>query len=145
MISRLPIALVCSAVLIASTAVGQERKVTRQQLPAAVARTADSLSVGAVIRGYSQMKEHGQTLYELELTVNSRSKDIRIDSTGAVLEVEEQVALADLPDSVRARLKAKVGKGKITLVESITRGGKLEAYEAQVVTDGKHSEVTVEP
>ena len=40
-------------------------------------------------------------------------------------------------------LQAKADKGKITKVESITKKDKLVAYEAQVVTDGKKSEVQV--
>jgi hypothetical protein len=42
-------------------------------------------------------------------------------------------------------LQAKAGKGKITKVESLTKKDKLVAYEAQVVTNGKKSEVQVGP
>ncbi len=42
-------------------------------------------------------------------------------------------------------LQAKAGKGKITKVESITKHDTLVAYEAQVVTAGKTSEVQVGP
>ena len=40
---------------------------------------------------------------------------------------------------------AKAGKGKILKVESLTKKDKLVAYEAQVDTDGKKSEVQVGP
>jgi hypothetical protein len=62
-----------------------------------------------------------------------------------VIEVEEQVELQAVPAEVKAGLQAKAGKGKITKVESITKKDKLVAYEAQVVTDGKKSEVQVGP
>jgi hypothetical protein len=39
----------------------------------------------------------------------------------------------------------KAGSGKSTKVESITKQGKLVAFEAQVRTDGKCSEVQVGP
>ena len=42
-------------------------------------------------------------------------------------------------------LQAKAGKGKLVKVESIVKHGKLVAYEAQVMTDGKRSEVQVGP
>jgi hypothetical protein len=46
---------------------------------------------------------------------------------------------------VKAGLQAKAGKGKIVKVESLTKKGKLVAYEAQVETNGKKSEVQVGP
>jgi hypothetical protein len=42
-------------------------------------------------------------------------------------------------------LQAKAGDGKLVKVESLTRNGKCVAYEAQVVTDGKRSELQVGP
>jgi hypothetical protein len=50
-----------------------------------------------------------------------------------------------LPAEIKAGLQAKAGKGRITKVESITKKEKLVAYEAQVMTDGKKSEVQVGP
>jgi hypothetical protein len=44
---------------------------------------------------------------------------------------------------VKDALKAKVGKGKLSKIESLTKHDKLVAYEAQVVTDGKRSEAQV--
>jgi hypothetical protein len=61
------------------------------------------------------------------------------------VEVEEQVELDRLPADVKAGLTAKAGKGTIKKVESITKHDKLVAYEAQVMTDGKRSEVQVGP
>ena len=58
-------------------------------------------------------------------------------------EVEEQVGLDSLPQAVKNGLQAKAGKGKIRKVESLTKHDKLVAYEAQVTTDGKKSEVQV--
>ncbi len=46
---------------------------------------------------------------------------------------------------MRAGLQAKAGKGKITKVESVTKHDKLVAYEAQITTNGKHSEAQVGP
>jgi len=68
-----------------------------------------------------------------------------MDANGAVVEVEEQVATDALPAAVRDGLQAKAGKGKLTKVESITKQGKIVAYEAKVLTDGKRSEVQVGP
>ena len=123
----------------------QEKKIQRSDLPAAVEKTVAAQTQGATVRGFSQEKENGQTYYEAELSVNGHSKDILIDSTGAVAEVEEQVALDSLPSAVKDGLQAKAGKGKLVKVESITKHDKLVAYEAKVSTGGKRSEVQVGP
>jgi uncharacterized membrane protein YkoI len=94
-------------------------------------------SKGATIRGFNEETENGQTTYEVEMVVNGHIKDVQMDANGVVIEVEEEVSMEALPAEIKAGLQAKAGKGKITKVESLTKKGKLVAYEAQVMTDGK--------
>jgi uncharacterized membrane protein YkoI len=133
------------AAVLVTAAFAQEKKIQRTDLPPAVEKTVAAQSQGATIKGFSQEVENGQTLYEAELTVNGHSKDISIDATGSIVEVEEQVALDSLPATVKAGLQSKAGSGKITKVESLTKHDKIVAYEAQVHTAGKKSEVQVGP
>ncbi len=133
------------ALLFATGASAQEKKIKKSDLPAAVQKTADEQSKGATVKGYNSEVEDGKLQYEVELTVNGHSKDVSISPAGAVLEVEEEVALGSLPSDVRAGLQTKAGAGKIAKVESLTKQGKLVAYEAQVRTNGKKSEVQVGP
>jgi hypothetical protein len=126
-------------------AVAQEQKIKRSELPAAVEKTVAAQSQGAVVRGFSREKENGQTYYEAEMMVNGHSKDVLIDEAGQIVEVEEQVGVDSLPAEVKDGLQAKAGQGKIVKVESITKHDKLVAYEAQVNTAGKKSEVQVGP
>ena len=135
-------ALACSGI---SSVQEQEKKIKRADLPAAVEKTVAAETAGATIKGFSQEKEKGETFYEAELIVNGHSKDVLIDASGSVVEVEEEVAFDSLPAEVRAGFKAKAGKGKILKVESMTKKGKLVAYEAKVETNGKKSEVQVGP
>jgi uncharacterized membrane protein YkoI len=132
-------------VMLTVGAFAQEKKIKRSELPAVVEKTVVEQSKGATIRGFSEENANGQTIYEVEMLVNGHSKDVQIDAKGAVTEVEEQVGMDALPSAVRAGLEAKAGRGKITKVESITKKEKLVAYEAQVLTDGKKSEVQVGP
>jgi len=134
-----------SALLLTAIASAQEKKIKRSDLPPAVEKTVAAESAGATIRGFSTEKEKGQTFYEAEMTVNGHSKDVLIAADGTVVEVEEQVALDSLPTDVKTGLQAKAGKGKILKVESLTKKDKLVAYEAQVETNGKKSEVQVGP
>jgi hypothetical protein len=139
------VAFAAGTLLLAGSVTAQEKKINRSDLPPAVEKTVAAQSSGATIRGFSTEKEKGQTLYEVEMTVNGHSKDISMTTDGSIVEVEEQVALDSLSPEVKAGLQAKAGKGKILKVESLTKKDKLVAYEARVETNGKKSEVQVGP
>jgi uncharacterized membrane protein YkoI len=139
------VAMAASGLLFAGTASAQEKKIKRSDLPPAVEKTVAAQSAGATIKGFSTEKENGQTIYEAEMTVNGHSKDISMAADGTIVEIEEQVAMDSLSSDVKAGLQAKAGKGTILKVESLTKKGKLVAYEAKVDTNGKKSEVQVGP
>jgi len=144
-IPRTAIAAVATLVLLANTVVSQEKKISRSQLPAPVQATVATQSQGSTVRGFSEEKENGQTYYEVELEVSGHSRDVLIDVRGNIVEVEEEVAVAALPAAVREGLQAKAAGGKLVKVESLTKHDKLVAYEAQVITKGKKSEIQVGP
>ena len=137
--------LAISVALLATASLAQERRIKRSGLPPAVEKTVAVQSRGALIRGFSEEKEDGQIQYEVELTVNGHGKDVAMDPTGVIIEVEEEVAMDSLPPVVMQALQTKAGKGKIVHVESITKHDKIVAYEADVTTGGKKSEVQVGP
>jgi hypothetical protein len=139
------VSVLAISLMLAGSAFAQEKKIKRSELPAAVEKTVVEQSKGATIRGFNQEKESGQTTYEVEMLVDGHSKDLQVDTNGVVIEVEEQVSMDALSAEIRAGLRAKLGTGRITKVESITKKGRLVAYEAQVITDGKKSEVQIGP
>ncbi len=143
--TNLIVAIAASGLLLAGAASAQEKKIKRSDLPPAVEKTVAAQSAGATIRGFSTEKEKGQTLFEVEMTVNGHSKDISMAADGSIVEIEEQLALDSLSSELKAGLQAKAGKGKLVKVESLTKKDKLVAYEAQVLTNGKKSEVQVGP
>ena len=97
------IAIVGAGVLcVLATVSAQEKQIKRSDLPPAVEKTVSAQSAGAEVRGISKEKEHGQTFYEAEMTVNGHSKDILIDEKGNVVEVEEEVAM-DAPRQAKGR------------------------------------------
>jgi hypothetical protein len=122
-----------------------EQTIRRADLPAAVQKTAETQSKGATIRRFVKDEEEGHLEYEMELTVDGHSKDVSIAPDGKLLEIEEQVLLESLPGNVLQALQTEVGHGTITKVESITKHGRIVAYEAQVRTAGKHSGIQVGP
>ena len=142
---RLGAVSVVIALAICSVVVAQEKKITRAQLPAAVEKTVARESQGATINGFATEIENGKRLYEVELTVDGHSKDISMDKNGDIVEIEEEVSMDSLPATVQNALKKAAGLGTIQVVESLTKNGKLVAYEAQVKHGKKRSEIQVGP
>ena len=122
-----------------------EKRVRMKDLPAAVQRTVREQSRGAAIRGLSQETENGKTNYEAELRVNGHNRDVLIDPSGAVVEIEEQVTLASLPPAVKKTIEQKAGGGRVGIVESITKGDAVVAFEAHLRKAGKSLEIKVSP
>jgi hypothetical protein len=87
--------------------------------------------------------EKGKRLYEVELTVNGHGKDISMDSKGNIVEVEEEVSMDSLDPAVKDGLRKAAGSGIIVRIESLTKNGKLVAYEAVVKRGSKRSEIQV--
>lgn len=123
----------------------QEKRVKMKDLPEAVQKTVREQSKGAIIRGLAEETENGKTNYEVELKVNGHNKDVLIDPTGAVVVVEEEVTLESLPALVKTAIEQNAVNGKIKMVESITEGGVIVAYEAHIKKAGKSIEIKVSP
>jgi len=128
-----------------ATAYGQEKKLTRAQLPPAVEKTVAAESQGATIKGFATEVENGKRLYEAELEISGRSKDISMDRDGNIVEVEEEVTLDSLPSAVQDALRKRAGAGTVGKIESLSKNGKLVAYEAHIKTGAKRSEIQVGP
>jgi len=142
---RLCTVSVVIALAICSVVAAQEKKITRAQLPAAVEKTVTRESQGATINGFATEIENGKRLYEVELTVDGHSKDISMDKNGDIVEIEEEVAMDSLPAAVQEGLRKAAGAGTIGKIESLTKRGKLVAYEAHVKTGTKRSEIQIRP
>jgi uncharacterized membrane protein YkoI len=140
---------ICVALLLIAVAMvsaqAQEKKIKREDLPPAVEKTVAEQSKGATIRGFSTEVEKGKRLYEAALTVNGHGKDISMDAKGNIVEVEEEVSMESLAPAVKEALTKAAGKGTIAKVESLTKNGKLVAYEAVVKRGTKRSEIQVGP
>jgi hypothetical protein len=143
--SKFAIASVLTSLAAFSVVHAQEKKIKREELPPAVQQTVATQSTGATIREFSTEVEGGKRIYEVELTVEGHGKDISMDSDGNIVEVEEEVSMDSLPAAVKDGLKKAAASGTIAKVESLTKKGKLVAYEASVKTGTKRSEIQVGP
>lgn len=129
--------------LLAGAGIAAEKKVKMQDLPAAVQKTVQEQTKNATLRGLSQEVEGGKTMYEAETVANGKTRDVLIDATGAVVEVEEQTTLDSIPAPAKAAIEKAAQSGKILRVETVTKGAAI-SYEAVVSKNGKQSEVAFE-
>jgi hypothetical protein len=131
-------AVLVAGLFVAGSAFARGKKIERSELPAAVEKALQSQSQGATIKRVSLENNHGQIYYEAKMKVDGHSKEVLINPDGDVLMVKEQVPVNSIPPEVKARLKAKAGFfgpiGRIDKVETITKNGRLEGYEARVDT-----------
>jgi uncharacterized membrane protein YkoI len=139
---RYPIAASVLALTLVATA---EEKIARSALPPAVEKAVQAETQGATIKGFAREREQGKTFYEAETVVNGHTRDVLFAGDGTIAEIEEEVAFDSLPSNVQAGLTQKAAGGKITKVESLTKKGKLVAYEGQVKKGSKSSEIQVGP
>ncbi len=139
----LAVAVICTTIV--GNAASAEHRVKRSNLPLPVQNAIARESAGGTVRAVSAETKNGEVYYEAELNLGGRSKDILFDRSGAIVQVEEEITLESLPDTARLKLIAEAGHGKIVRVESIIQAGRLFAYEAQIRTGAKKTEIQVSP
>jgi hypothetical protein len=79
----------------------------------------------------------------VELKVKGHKKDILMDPASRVVQMGEQVALSILLPFVKTEIAKQIGKGRIIMIESVTKDNSMVAYEAHIKIAGKVSEVKV--
>jgi predicted aspartyl protease len=134
--------LIWPVTVLSLTLFAAETRVQMKDLPPPVQKAVEEQIKTAKLRGLSREVEHGKTYYEAETTVNGKSRDILMDSTGAVVEVEEATAFESIPEAAQRALRTKAGSGKILSVESVTKGS-VVSYEAVIQKNGRKSEIAV--
>jgi uncharacterized membrane protein YkoI len=136
--------LTCYAIVALFMAIGisSEKKVALKDLPAAAQKAVQDLIKGAELKGLSQEEENGKTVYEVETIKNGKSRDAVIDATGAILELEEETTLNEIPGPSKAAIEKAAANGKVAKVEVVTKGNS-KTYEAAITKAGKKSEIKV--
>src|SRR5437868_5040746 len=105
-------------------------------IPPIVQETIRQQTKSASIRRTLTEIENGETLYECESLQNGRTRDFLVDKTGAIVEVEDQVSLGEVPQPVNTAVRRAAAGGRLTKLERVKRGDTI-TYEAAVVKNGK--------
>jgi len=117
------------ASLLSFSALAQDVKLKKKQVPRAVISAFRSAYPQATIRGFAREKENGKVYYEVESVEGQTTRDVLFNPDGTVAEVEESVPNNDLPSAGLEALHSKYPGAVVTKVEKITKGDVTE-YEA---------------
>jgi len=97
------------AVWTASSALSAEKseKISPDRLPQKVADAVRERFPGSEMASVERETENGRTVYDVELKQKGRKYEMDIEADGNVLEIEKEIAVADLPDPVRKAVEGK--------------------------------------
>jgi hypothetical protein len=139
------LAIAFSAGMVAAAPAYAESHVPCNTLPAVVLQHAKLEAGDATVRSCVKDKENGKLTYEVETLKDGKSKDITLDVSGTVLEVEQEVAASSLPPAVSDAIAKAAHNSKIGKVESVTREGAIASYETTITSNGQRREVAFSP
>jgi hypothetical protein len=137
-------AIVSLSALFCLSALSQEKKINKKDLPGAVLSAFEKAYPKATIKGLSTEVEEGKTYYEIESVDGKISRDLLYLADGSVAEIEEGVSTADLPAPVKATLHKEYPKGKVKKAEKTTKGTTV-TYEMKVSSGKTNAELVVDP
>ena len=111
--------------------------------PAAVGAAIAKAFPKSTVAGCKLEREHGHDQYEVRVTKAGGAKaEVDVTPDGKIVQVEEKIALADVPAAVTKAFAAKYPKAKIDGAEKQTSSANEVSYElAFAAADGRH-EVT---
>ena len=139
---RIVLAGLVLSVLLPASATDKPMKLS--DMPPIVQETIRQQTKSASIRRTLTEIENGETFYECESLQNGRTRDFLVDKTGAVVEVEDQVSLKEVPPPVKIAVEHAASGGKITKLERVKRGNTV-TYEAAVVKNGTKTGMELRP
>lgn len=93
-----------------------------ENVPQAVLDAANKAAEGRTLTAVSMEMENGTAIYEFAVErEDGRAMEIDIFEDGSLDEIELEVAMEDLPESVRAKIEADLPGFVPTLIEKSTR------------------------
>jgi uncharacterized membrane protein YkoI len=127
--------------IVAGAAQNKDRALTLEQLPAPVRATILQETGDGTIKEIMRETEGGKTLYEAEWIAGGRTCEIEVTSDGALMEREEEVDAADVPDAVKSVAARRFPAGaRVVYVKKM-----IVLYELEAEIDGKETEILVAP
>ena len=110
--------------------------------PTAVTGAVGKAFPRATITSCKAEHEHGKDSYEVKVTKASGEKiEVDVAPDGAILQVEESIALDAVPDAVKKAFAARYPKARPTGADKLTAGTTVR-YEIAFTADKRHKSAT---
>ncbi len=116
---------------LAGCAGSKERKVSETEIPTPVLRAFKQAHPSADVHEYAEEVEQGKKLYEISFTENGKKMDVLWTADGNVVELEESISTAQLPDGIVETLSKKYGDYKMEETERLSKGDSV-FYEVKI-------------
>ena len=123
---------------------GDEEKISLDKVPAAVLKAVKKKFPKADVKDAVKEVEDGTVTFEIGLKLDGLGIDVALKEDGTILEVEKEIAVADLPKVVVDAATARYPDGEIKKAEEIVKDEKT-TYEVTVVHEGKNRQVAIAP
>lgn len=120
---------------------GDEQKMSLDQVPEAARMALMKLAGNAPITEVECEKEHGMVFYEAEWAIDGREIEAKVTAGGDLVEMEEPVDAADVPEAVRAVAEKRFPGSATIKYEKVT----IVLYEIEAKVGDKKKEITVLP
>lgn len=130
-------------ILTTSAFAGQAKKPAPAECPGAVKTALDKAFPGSKAGKCNAEREKGRDQFELKLTkADGNAVDVDVDPDGRILQVEEKVALDQVPAAVTKAFATKYPKAKASGAEKQTPSGGPVTYEVAFSIDKATREAT---
>ena len=134
----------------------KDKNVKIADLPEAVTAAVKKACPDGTITEAEIEKEHGTTIYEIELKVGKNEAEVEVTADGTIIEIETELTMADLPKAVADAITKAANGGKVKEIEKeeeraeVKNGKVVElktpkvVYEAEIKQNGKEIEIEVD-
>jgi hypothetical protein len=127
------VALFCAQTLSIAAA---EQKIACKSVPAPASAAFKAANPSAVVKGCAKETDKDKVAYEFSSEDGKTHRDVVYSEDGKLIVAEETIPFETAPDAVKAAVKNKYPKGKVTLAEKLTADGVVK-YEFRVKSGGK--------
>ncbi len=119
----------CLAVLLAALSIGCSQRVDLAMTAPQAAEAIKSAFPDATLVKATREPKAGLKTYEATLMRDGRTTDVLVSAEGALIEIENQVSLEEVPAPAADTIKGIVGKGRITRLEKVEHRYALESCQ----------------
>jgi len=119
---------------------GKQAATPTSGVPAAVTATLQREAAGAPIEGVEQETEDGIAVFEGHWHKDGKLVEATVKPDGTLVEREEEIEAADVPEAARTAAQAQLGGTQPTKWVRLQDG----SFEAEGTVDGKERDVKVD-